>query len=212
VLLLGFAGCASSLAKPTVESAKSVPEVEPYSEAIQQRVSTDKLSFLEFEVKRLREDLREAESAMVAIESGMRGQQSRADAVSAVAEARIAVERASQTVPWRAESVEEALRKLQEAERELNADHRSTAIFFASRARRIADTLNAERQRVTTADGTRFIRARRVNLRAGPSTGHPVVDVLERDTPVFFERPEGKWLLVRTLAGQVGWIHSELLR
>ena len=149
---------------------------------------------------------------MVTLESGMRGRQSRADAVSAVAEARIAVERVSQTVPWRAESVAEALQKLDVAERELTADHRSTAIFFASRARRIADTLHAERERVATTEGTRFIRAGRVNLRAGPSANHPILDVLGRETPVFRERAEGEWLLVRTLTGQVGWVYSELVR
>jgi SH3-like domain-containing protein len=115
-------------------------------------------------------------------------------------------------VPWRPDIVAEALQKLDEAERELKADHRGTAFFFASRAHRIAETLDAERQRVATAEGTRFVRPLRVNLRSGPSTEHPVLDVLDRETPVFSERLEGEWLLVRTLAGQVGWIHGDLLR
>jgi hypothetical protein len=209
-LAFGLAGCAGlnlgEAANPTPKSPARCDE------SVQQRAATEKLSYLDFEVKRLREDLQEAESSMLAIESGMRGQQSRADSVSAVAEARIAVERVAQTVPWRAEIVAEALQKLDEAERELKADHRTTAIFFASRARRIAATLDAEKQRVATTEKTRFVRARRINLRSGPSTEHLVLDVLDLDSPVFPERSEGGWLLVRTLAGRVGWIKSDLLR
>jgi len=61
----------------------------------------------------LRADLREAEEAMVAIESGLRGVYSRADAVSTLAESRIAVERASQNVPWRGERVLDAQQKIE---------------------------------------------------------------------------------------------------
>ena len=212
VLALGLAGCAGFLPNLAADRTELPRNNVQCNETVLQRASTDKLSYLEFELDRLREDLHEAEFSMVALESGMRGRQSRADAVSAVAEARIAVERVSQTVPWRAESVKEALHKLDEAERELTADHRSTAIFFASRARRIANTLDAERERVATTEGTRFIRARRVNLRTGPSANHSILNVLALDTPVFHERAEGQWLLVRTLTGHVGWVYGELVR
>jgi hypothetical protein len=210
MLALGLASCTglnpNLAAEPAQESA---PRCSP---TVKDRAATENLSHLKFEVKRLREDLQEAESSILAMESGMRGQRSRADSVSAVAEARISVERVSQTVPWRPDIVAEALQKLDEAEHELRADHRSTAFFFASRARRIAETLDAERQRVATTEGTRFVRPLRANLRSGPSTKHPVLEVLGRETPVFSEQPEGEWMLVRTLAGQVGWIHGDLLR
>jgi SH3-like domain-containing protein len=39
-----------------------------------------------------------------------------------------------------------------------------------------------------------------------------VIDVLAQATPVFTERSERGWTMVRTLSGRVGWIHDSLLR
>ena len=36
--------------------------------------------------------------------------------------------------------------------------------------------------------------------------------ILTRSTPVILERSQGKWLLIRTTSGQVGWLHSSLVR
>jgi hypothetical protein len=209
--MLGLGGCAALLPSPPQPPAAVESRVE-CDQSIFQRASEDRSSYFEIEARRLRADLKEAEAAMVAIESGMRSPQTRADAVTILAEARIALERASEGVPWRTEEAAEARGKLDEAESQLHANHLGTAIFFASRARRIADTLNEEALRVAREDSTRYIRARRVNLRGGPSTDHAILDVLRISTPVFPERHEGHWMLVRTLAGQVGWIHGQLLQ
>ena len=171
----------------------------------------EQVAHLEREVARLRADLRQAEEAMVTIESGLRGVHTRADAVSSLAEARIAVERASQSVPWRPADVSEARAKLEEAERQLEAGHSGSAVFFASRAQRIAKTLSEEADQVTQQASTRFVHARRVNLRAEPSIDAKVIGVLDEATPVFLERREGDWVLVRTTAGPVGWVHRSLL-
>jgi hypothetical protein len=179
---------------------------------IYERAGIDRTTQLELEVERLRADLREAEEAMVAIESGVRGVHGRADAVSTLAESRIAVERASRNVPWRRKRVMEAQQKIEEAEQQFQAGHTGSAVFFASRARRIATALNAEAKRVANTPGTRFINGRRVNLRAGPSTEDRILYVLVGSTPVFPERESGEWVLVLTPSGQTGWVHRSLLR
>ena len=176
-----------------------------------ERADIDRAAQLELEVERLRADLLAAEEAMVAIESGLRGVHSRADAVSTLAESRIAVERASRNVPWRRERVSEARQKLEEAERQFQAGHTGSAVFFASRARRIAAALDAEARRVASTPGARFINGRRVNLRAGPSTEDRILHVLVGSTPVFPEREDGEWVLVLTPSGQAGWVHRSLL-
>ena len=61
------------------------------------------MKLLELEIDRLRADLGAAEQALVAVESGMRGGQTRAEAVSMLAEARIEVDRAQKRAPWRGE-------------------------------------------------------------------------------------------------------------
>ena len=178
---------------------------------IYRQAQAERIQSLEREVSRLRGDLDEAESAMVAIESGLRGAQTRADAVSALAEARIAVERASSSTPWRRSEIAEVKERLEEAERQFQAGNPGSAVFFASRAQRIADSLREEARRAAAFKGTRVVRAPRVNLRAGPSTTDAVVAVLLEATPLLPQRSEGEWVLVRTPDGAAGWVHASLI-
>lgn len=202
-----MSGCAAlGWRSPFGERNETEQAAEFYKSA-----GVDRTTQLELEVERLRADLREAEEAMVAIESGLRGVHGRADAVSTLAESRIAVERASRDAPWRMNQVTEARQKLDEAERQFQAGHTGSAVFFASRARRIAQALSAEAERVANTPGTRFINAERVNLREGPSTEDRILHVLVGSTPVFPEREDGEWVLVITPSGQVGWVHGSLL-
>jgi hypothetical protein len=189
-------------------TSQAVPSTDA---EIYRSAQREQMAHLEREVARLRADLDQAEDAMVAIESGLRGVQTRADAVSSLAEARIAVERARQNAPWRRQELAEAYGKLEEAEHQLQVGHSGSAVFFASRARRIAETLDAESEQVARHASTRFVQAKRANLRAGPSMDHRVVDILDESTPVFPEREQGEWMLVRTMSGPAGWVHVSLL-
>lgn len=178
---------------------------------VYRRAELERTEFYAREVERLRADLKQAEESIVAMESGLRGFQSRADAVSALAEARIALDRVARNVPWRSDRVLEARGKLEEADRQLESGHVGSAVFFASRAQRITETLRAEERQVAAWSERRLIQRERVNLRAGPSTAHRVIDTLVAETPVFPERHHQGWTLVRTPTGQVGWIATALL-
>jgi len=194
-------------ALPAPEQCEDVEVTKIYARADEARTQ-----HLELEVKRLRADLDEAEESLIAIESGLLGVRGRADAVSALAETRIKIARAARGASWSLDRIEEARAKLAEAERQFQRGHTGSAVFFASRARRIADGLIDEAQRVAGTPGAGFVRGERVNLRAGPSTQHEVLAVLVGSTPVFRERRDGDWLMVRTAAGIVGWIHVSLVR
>jgi hypothetical protein len=170
------------------------------------------VDLVEREVARLRADLQQAEDSIVQLESGLRGLHTRADAVSAVAEARIALDRVSKSVPWRHERVAEAHAKLEEADRQLASGHLGSAVFFAGRAQRITDSLRAEVQQVAKWSAHRVIRGDRVNLRSAPSESANVVDVLAAEMPLFPERSLPDWTLVRTPDGRVGWVHRALLK
>lgn len=191
---------------PFASSRQGASEIEVY-----RRAEAERMEFFEREIARLREDLARAEASIVAMESGLRGSQSRAEAVSALAEARIALDRVSRRVPWRTDRVVEARGKLTEAQRQLDLDHVGAAVFFASRAKGITESLAQEADLVAGWPGLRVVAAERVNLRSGPSRDHPVLAVLEQRTPVYPERGEGDWALVRTPSGQVGWVHAALL-
>jgi hypothetical protein len=183
----------------------------PPSPDVQCRVDRDRAQALAFEVERLRADLRAAEETLRVVESGMRSATGRAEAVSALAEARIQVERAARRAPWREDAANEARERLAEAERQLAAQRVGSAVFFVSRARRIAESLEADAAGVAANANTRFIRGDRVNLRSGPSHSAAVLETLPARLPVFVESREGEWSLVRTTTGKVGFVHADLL-
>jgi len=178
---------------------------------VYERAREDRVAYLEREVERLRADVRGAEEAMIAMESGLRGVHTRADAVSSLAEARISLDRARDHAPWRTSEADEAQAKLLDAERQMNEGHVGTSLFFSSRAQRIADGMLGEATAGDATPGALFVRGRRVNLRAGPGTDEQVVDVLSHGVSVFEEKRSGDWLLVRTFSGRVGWVHVGLV-
>jgi hypothetical protein len=207
----GLSGCASD-GWPPLLGGTTAPGKEVGVTEVFQRADIDRVTQLEVEAERLRTDLREAEEAMVAIESGLRGVHGRADAVSSLAESRVEVERAARSAPWSRERLLEAQQKLEEAEVQFQEGHTGSAVFFASRARRIAEALNEVADRVAKTPGTRFVDRPRVNLRAGASTEASILHVLVAGTPVFPEREDGEWIMVRTPSGQAGWVYESLLR
>lgn len=198
-------GCASMMHHLTEEA----PVIDV---AIYRRAEVDRAAHLEGEVGRLREDLRQAEEALVLAESGLRGSHSRADAVSSLAEARIEIERAAILTPWRWDAIDEARGKLREADSQIQEGHFGAALFFVYRSTRISELLEREARMVRDRPGTRYVRVRRAHLRRGPSTSDPVVGVLTEGTPVFPEREREGWTLVRVSSGSVGWVHQSLLR
>jgi hypothetical protein len=179
--------------------------------AIYRRAESQRVEYLEREVDRMRADLSQAEEAMIYLESGMRGEHTRADAVSTVAGARVAVESACKRAPWRGADCDEARGKLEESERQIQRNRMGAAVFFASRAQRIADHVAGEARVVARMGDALFVKSARVNLRSGPTTDDTILRVLTRSTPVFQERRDGEWVLVRTHSGRVGWIYGSLL-
>jgi len=208
-ILLG--GCASTPAPPAAAPAPPQAPAAIASPEVQRRADADRVRALELEVERLRADLRSAEETLLAVESGMRGAQGRAEAVSALAEARIHVDRAARRAPWRSEAAAEARERLAEAERQLAVQHVGSAVFFVSRARRIAESLSAEADRVESDPKTQFVRGEGVNLRQGPTQEAGVLETLPVELPVFVESRAGGWSLVRTVTGHVGFVRSDLL-
>ncbi len=166
---------------------------------------------LQREVERLRADLKQAEDVLLGNQNGNDAGVSRANAVSALAEASIRLERAATRAPWRRPELGEARGRLEEADRQLQAGHAGAAAFFASRAARMADSLIREANSAVRTKNTLWVNAPRLNVRDGPSTGHRVLAVLPRNAPVFEEKVDGNWALVRTPSGVLGWVYRPML-
>ncbi len=211
LLLLTCLACAAPAPAPAPEPVQPAPTAS-IDDGVRLRAEVERTRHLEREVERLRADLAQAEAAIVAVESGLLGKKTRADAVSATAEARVQVERARTGAPWSRGRIDEATEKLHEAERQLESGYFGAAIFFASRAERVARDVLDESRRAASAPGGQLIAGERVNLRAGPSLQDAVLEVLLEGTPVVTERESDAWSLVRTAEGRVGWVHSSLIR
>ena len=197
---------------PSAEDPNSEgPSEGLFDAASYRRAEAERVEFFEREVGRLRADLQQAEESLVAMESGLRGFQSRANAVSALAEARIALERVSPSVPWRQDRVEEAHSKLAEASRQLQAGHVGSAVFFSSRAQRITENLQAEVRQVAGWSQKSLVLGEGAELRTAPSDKADVVNTLVAHTPVFPERSHHDWTLVRTPSGRIGWVRASRL-
>ena len=201
-------GCAGMVParKPDFES----PPLEDI--VIYHRAESDRADQLSLEVSRLRADLRRAEETLVMVESGLRGNHTRANAVSAIAETRILVKRTAEHAPWRLDNIRLAQSKLSEADRQIQQNNPGAALFFVYRARRIAEVIQLEVQIVSEQTDAYFVSSEKANLRAGPTTNDSVLRVLSKLTPVFAERSEGDWMLVRVISGSAGWIHKSLIR
>ena len=102
--------------------------------------------------------------------------------------------------------------KLKQADRHIGESNFGAAIFFIQRGERILRSLQEQTERLANAENAYAVQADIANLRAAPSTDAVILLTLERDTPVFREESSGEWLLVRTLTGQVGWIHGNLVQ
>jgi outer membrane murein-binding lipoprotein Lpp len=185
--------------------------VVPFGQA-RLKAQAKRADLLALEVARLRADLDQAERVLSSGDSAEGSVHSRADAIATIAEARIALERVADRATWGAEEISEAGARLAEADRQVEAGHFGAAIFFASRAQRIAESLQDEVRIAEQETATAIVVGERVNLRTGSSTEDGVVRVLARDTPVFAEGRDADWVLVRTAGGDVGWVHASLIR
>jgi len=172
---------------------------------------TQRVDRLARDAERLRADIEDAEQALVSLESGLKGMHTRADAVSALADARILVARAAQQAPWRADSIRRARDKLDEAERHIGENYFGSAVFFTARGRRLAEEVLAQVQALRADPSIRFIRPDRANVRGSPSLDAEVVVVLERGTPVTVRGRENGWVQIVTRDDAGGWIYGELL-
>jgi hypothetical protein len=177
-------------------------------ERAERKANVARIEQLDTEIERLQSDLAQAEKTLITAESSLTGAHTRAQAVRAIAEARAQIEHAELEAPWRAREAGEARRKLEEADRHLRADRFGASILFASRAKRVANDIKAEARAVRTGKQAKQIGARSVRLRAHATSKSKLIETLDPRTPVFPEKVHGKWVLVRSLSGKVGWVPS----
>lgn len=195
---------------PSLVTVPAIPDSEDEDDAVT-REQSDRLVELEGQVTQLQQKLKQSDGELVAIESHLREEHSRADAVSALAGARVKLQRAARDAPWRAKEIDEANDRLYVAERRIESGDYGAAAFFIYRASGTADSIFSEAELVRATENAMFIAADLVNLRANPSTEAEVLGQLSRGTRIFPTRAIEEWIQVRTESGLEGWVHASLV-
>ncbi len=171
-----------------------------------------RIAQLEDDVASLRSDLETAERQFVTIERGLLRDETRASAVTAIAEARLRLDRAlaADSSSVDSTSVERVHDLLATAGRLVERGNYAAAVYYARRAAREVDRARAHHAEPLAGD-VAVVAAQRANLRGGPSRSAPRVAVLRFGAPVARLATRGDWVHVRTRDGREGWIHADLL-
>ncbi len=191
-------------AQPPVRS-----EASEIDRATYRQVNRYQVAKMKRDAERLQQAVERAEQALAAGES--RVGYTSADAISALAEAQVQAQGAIDQVPWRRAELEGARQKLAVAKQYIDARNYAAAMYFVYRANQIMSEVREEARLVDDNPAVLYVKGKRVNLRAGPSTDEPVITVVVQDAPVLHERKYKKWRLVRTTDGFLGWMYAPLL-
>ena len=217
-LALSEARCAAreAPATPIPGSSEEVRRLEARA-----RRSEDEQRRLEEQVALRQRELEVTETELIRTKARLKGLETRAEASSAIAEARILVQRLKDR--GRSATLNAAEESLGKAETHLQDDNYGAALFFALRAQDIvtksrdggrpspAGTPNASEQEREAPQSTYVVAVDKANIRESPSTESPVIGEATRGTEVRALVLRGSWVKV-THGDVTGWVSLRLLR
>jgi len=158
-------------------------------------------------------DLDQVEKQFVSLERRLRVEESKASAVSAVAEVQLLLEKTQKEHPELAGTAlfEEAQEKLLTSDEMVRMRNYAAAAYYANRSMRLLNQL--ERRKNIGSDGTTWIvSVNRANLREGPGGQYEVVTQLKYGTVIVQLSAADDWYQVRTKDGASGWLHHSVIR
>jgi uncharacterized protein YgiM (DUF1202 family) len=229
-LALTEAHCATALAralhqteqtttKAAAQVAASTAEVDRLTVRIKKM--EDDQHRLEERIAVLTRDLEVTETELIRTKARLKGNETKAEASAAIAEARILAGRLAED-KTQASVLARSEESLAKAEEQLSEGNFGAALFFASKAQdlvaRIKQGAGTDQARDPSAAPTPPIpslsnyTARTVaRIRKGPTLSDAVVGRLPEGTQVMGEAVSGEWVKV-TYQGLSGWVHSSLLQ
>ena len=214
-LALSEAQCAESMARMAGAAACSESGGLPAGDAerlrSQLRRSEEEQRRLEERVALLQRDLDVTETEVIRTKAKLKGLETKAEASSVIAEARILLRRVLDE-KGRSANLSRCQELLDRAEQQLRDENYGAAVFFASKAQ---DLLGDARRVPQGLDrpppkGTYRVKAGGANVRSGPGLGEPVLGKLPAGASVTASAVRGDWIKVRH--GELsGWTYGALL-
>lgn len=174
---------------------------------------------LEEKVAVLTRDLEVTETELIRTKARLKGNETKAEASAAIAEARILAGRLAEDKN-QASVLARSEESLAKAEEQLSAGNFGAALFFASKAQDLVarikhgsdDTRDASAPPSPRIPSLSSYVARTVaRIRKGPDLAETVLGRLPTGAQVTGEAVSGEWVKV-TYQGVSGWVHSSLLQ
>lgn len=172
---------------------------------------------LEERIALLQRDLELTETEIIRTKARLKGIETRAEASSAIAEARILAGRLD--AKGRAATVALCNENIAKAEQQLSQVNYGAAVFFATKAQDIAKKAQeaSEPTRVAPADDERpapqpsyKVKAKSANIRKGPDVAEEVVAEAPEGSVLEASTVKGDWVKV-TYAGVTGWVSRSVV-
>jgi hypothetical protein len=216
------ARCAASVARLNAASkverekrSAATPDVDRLAARL--RKSEEEQRRLEERVALLQRDLELTETEIIRTKARLKGIETRAEASSAIAEARILTGRLDAKA--RAATLSLCNENIGKAEQQLSQSNYGAAVFFAMKAQDIARKaqeametgrlLGPDEERPAPQPSYR-VRARTANIRKGPDGSEEVVGEAPEGAVLEASAVKGDWVKV-THEGVTGWVARSLL-
>jgi hypothetical protein len=216
------ARCAAAQARLTVQSAEAAQQAAAEAAGEAERLSArlrrteEEQRRLEEKVALLQRDLDYTETEVIRTKARLKGIETRAEASSAIAEARILTRRLAEHRGLGATLVR-CQEQLVRAEQLLQEENYGAAIFFAMKAQDTALKAHPGEDAPRPDDAGRpaakshyVVTASRANIRRGPSIRDPVLVRAVKGTTVLALIQRGDWIRV-VHRDVTGWIHRSVV-
>lgn len=166
------------------------------------------------EMESMRKDLEYAESQFISLENRIQSGESKASAVAAQAETKIALDKFMRKNPAAADTLMLATvrDKFKNSESCLERGQYSASVYYSKRALKTLEFI--ERMHSIPRNGVEayIVSTEKANMRKGPGTSFAIVGRLPYGTVLVQLDRKDDWRKVKTEAGKEGWIHQDLIR
>jgi len=171
-------------------------------------------ALLRDEVESLKAELDRVERQFVSLEQRRQSTETKASAVSAIAEAQLLLERieAKSTEDLDSLSAAQVRAKIKAADELMKTQNYAASVYYANRAIRLLVQVERRRELAPAMGTARVVSVSRANLREGPGAEYDVVATLDHGTVVVQLQERDDWYRVKAKSGVAGWVHSSVVR
>jgi hypothetical protein len=161
----------------------------------------------------IRQDLTQAEKQFISIEERLQLKETKASAVSALAEAKLAYDKYKVNLDTNSdlESLKEIEQKLEESSQLIQKENYAASVYYSKRVHKMLERSANTQVFLRSHVETRIVSVQKANLRSGPGLDHDVIAQLTFGAVLVQVEKSDEWSRIETQDGIEGWIHRNLI-